>query len=125
MWAQASTAMPTIAGTFSVPVRLPRSYAPPSMMLDSGIPCWAYKHPAPLRPVELVGREGQQVDVLCFYVNGQVARHLYRVGVEQGAPRRHTVPISEICRTEAISLLAYRIVTRAVSSRIAPLPAGQ
>ena len=44
------------------------------------------QHPTPLGTVELVGGEGQQVDVLGSHVNGQMARRLHRVGVEGDAP---------------------------------------
>ena len=40
----------------------------------------------PFRAVELVGREGQQVDVLHLYVNGQVSRRLNRIGMEDNSP---------------------------------------
>ena len=42
---------PIMPGTFSVPARLPRSWAPPSMMLVRGMPWRAYSTPVPLGPV--------------------------------------------------------------------------
>ena len=43
--------MPTIPATFSVPARIPRSWAPPSRKEGSPTPFRAYKHPTPLGPV--------------------------------------------------------------------------
>ena len=60
--------MPTIAGTFSVPARLPRSWAPPSM-----------------RFVRRMGRGGEQVDVVRLHVDGQVPHGLHCVRVEEDA----------------------------------------
>ena len=56
-----------MAGTFSVPARLPRSCAPP------------------LGAVELVSRKRKQVDLHLPHVDGQMPRRLHRVGVEKHA----------------------------------------
>ena len=122
MWAQASSraaAMPTMAGMFSVPARLPRSWAPPSMRLDSGIPCRAYSTPAPLGPWNLWAERDSR-SIFCAFTSMDRWPAACTASVWNRTPRsRHTAPISGMGRTEPISLLAYMMVTRAVSSRMA------
>ena len=47
------------------------------------IPRRIYRAPTPFGPVELMSREGKQIDVLLFYINGDIAHGLYRVGVKE------------------------------------------
>ena len=82
-------------GRFSVPARLPRSCAPPSIRLvRRNAALTAYSTTDALRTVELVRRERQHINVLCAATSiVQMSRRLHGVGVEHHAcfacrPRR-------------------------------------
>ena len=86
---QSSAALPkpTIAGTFSVPERMPRSCPPPSIcavMRTRGLRR-TYSAPTPFGPVHLVRRQRRQVDARRVDVERDLADALDRVDVEERA----------------------------------------
>ena len=88
-----AAAMPTMPAMFSVPARLPRSCAPPSMTFVRGMPRRAYSTPTPFGPWNLWRGKGEHIDVLRLYVDGRdgpppAPRPCGRGRPSRGRPRR-------------------------------------
>ena len=111
--------MPMMAGIFSVPARLPRSCAPPSMRLVRAMPWRAYSTPVPFGPWNLCA-ESDSRSMFCALTSMGRCPAACTASVWNSTPAsRQTAPISRIGRMEPISLLAYMMETRHVSSRMA------
>ena len=105
--------------TFSVPARLPRSCAPPSMMLTSGIFFFAYSTPTPLGAWNL-WPDIESMSMFIASTSMGVWPAACTASVWKGMPlSRQSAPISAMGCTVPISLLANITVTRQVSGRIA------
>ena len=123
-WSQASfnaAAMPTMPGTFSVPALLPRSCAPPSMILVRIIPRRAYSAPTPLGPWNLCP-DIESISMCIAFTSIATCPAACTASVWNRTPAAwQTAPISAMGWMVPISLLANMIVTRHVSSRMASL----
>ena len=87
MWAQASSraaAIPAMPGTFSVPARLPRSWAPPSMTFTRGMPPRTYRAPTPLGQMCIRDRQyaEQATNVYADGGRGAAADHRQLPGLD-------------------------------------------
>ena len=101
-----ATPRPTIAGTFSVPGRSPRSWPPPwrsGSRRTRGLASAHEEEPDALRPVELVAGDREEIDAVALDVEGELADGLGGVAVEEDAPSSaQSAPISRIgwtCRS--------------------------
>ena len=121
-----AAAIPTMAGTFSVPARLPRSWAPPSITLVSATPRRAYNTPAPLGPWNLCADRDKRSISLCV-ICSRVCPTACTASVWNSTPwARQILPISATGCKVPISLLAAIMVTKQVfSSRAASSSAGR
>ena len=121
-FAQASSiaaARPIMPGIFSVPARLPRSWAPPSIRLVRGRPLRTYSAPTPLGPWNL-WPERLNISIFCAFTSTAIWPMAWTASVWNTTPfSLQILPISAMGSTEPISLLAYMVVTRQVSSRMA------
>ena len=114
-----AAAMATIPATFSVPARLPRSWAPPSIRLNRGMFFRQYRAPTPLGAWNL-WPEMDSISMFIFSTSMGMWPAACTASVWKGMPfSRHRAPISVMGCTVPISLLANMMVTRQVSSRMA------
>ena len=84
---RAATPIPIAPGTFSVPARRFRSCLPPLRNGDRRTPRFDPQRADALRTVELVRRDGEQIDAERAHVHRNLARALHGVGVEQRPAR--------------------------------------
>ena len=117
---ESAAAMATMPPIFSVPARLPRSCAPPSITFTRGMPRRAYSAPTPFGPWNLCA-EMESISMFSAFTSMATWPAACTASVWKMTPfSRQTAPISAMGWIVPISLLAYMTVTRQVSSRIAP-----
>ena len=114
-----AAAMARMPGMASVPPRSPRSWAPPSIKFFSLIPLRQYMAPTPLGAWNL-WPERESMSMLSRTTSTLTWPTAWTASVWKRMPRsRHSAPISRMGWRVPISLLAYMMVTRQVSGRMA------
>ena len=111
-----AAARPTIWATFSVPPRFPRSWAPPSSKLGMRTPRRMYRAPTPLGAWSLCP-ERDSMSMFCSLTSMGTWPTAWTASVWNQIPfSRQSLPIWGMGWRVPISLLAYMMVTRPVSS---------